>query len=174
MKRIILILFFCCFYKNALANVNLAYLDVQFIIDNSNLGKFYKSEINKIQDRYKPDIIAKQKEIKNKENELNNQKNLLNQDEFKNKLNEIKELVNEYQKFKNEINKEISMKKKIYSKEILVILNPLLTEYVDIKNINLVIEKKNVLVGVKSLDITNDILKTFNEKTKKMKQIDEN
>ena len=174
MKRIILVLFFCCFYKNALSNVNLAYLDVQFIIDNSNLGKFYKSEIKKIQDSYKPDLIEKEKEIKKKENELNNQKNLLNQDELTNKISEIKKLINEYQKFKNEINKEISMKKKKFSKEILLILNPLLTEYVDIKNINLVIEKKNVLVGVKSLDITNDILKTFNDKTKKMKKIDEN
>ena len=174
MKRIILILFFCCFYKNALSNVNLAYLDVQFIIDNSNLGKFYKSEIKKIQDSYEPDLISKQKEIKKKEDELNNQKNLLNQDELTNKINEIKKLINEYQKFKNEVSKEISIKKKKFSNEILVILNPLLTEYVDNKNINLVIEKKNVLVGVKSLDITNDILKTFNDKTKKMKKIDEN
>ena len=149
MKRIILILFFCCFYKNALSNVNLAYLDVQFIIDNSNLGKFYKSEIKKIQDSYEPDLISKQKEIKKKEDELNNQKNLLNQDELTNKISEIKKLINEYQKFKNGVNKEISMKKKKFSKEILLILNPLLTEYVDIKNINLVIEKKNVLLGVK-------------------------
>ena len=174
MKRIILVLFFCCFYKNALSNVNLAYLDVQFIIDNSNLGKFYKSEIKKIQDSYEPDLISKQKEIKKKEDELNNQKNLLNQDELTNKINEIKKLISEYQKFNNEVSKEISIKKKKFSNEILVILNPLLTEYVDNKNINLVIEKKNVLVGVKSLDITNDILKTFNDKTKKMKKIDEN
>ena len=174
MKRIILILFFCCFYKNALSNVNLAYLDVQFIIDNSNLGKFYKTEIKKIQDSYKPDLIAKQKKIKKKEDELNNQKNLLNQDELTNKINEIKKLISEYQKFNNEVSKEISIKKKKFSNEILVILNPLLTEYVDNKNINLVIEKKNVLVGVKSLDITNDILKTFNDKTKKMKKKDEN
>ena len=123
MKRIILILFFCCFYKNALSNVNLAYLDVQFIIDNSNLGKFYKSEIKKIQDSYKPDLIAKQKKIKKKEDELNNQKNLLNQDELTKKISEIKKLINEYQKFKNAVNKEISMKKKKFSKEILLILN---------------------------------------------------
>ena len=50
----------------------------------------------------------------------------------------------------------------------------MLTEYFDIKNITLLIEKKNVLVGVKSLDITNDILKTFNEKTKKLNKINEN
>ena len=115
MKKIILISIFCFFFKNAFANVNLAYLDVQYIIDNSNLGKFYKSEIKKIQDSYKSDIISKEKEIKNKESELNNQKNLLKQEEITNKLNEINELIKEYQKFRNEVNKEISLeKKKIY------------------------------------------------------------
>ena len=72
MKKIMLISIFC--FLNAFANVNLAYLDVQYIIDNSNLGKFYKSEIKKIQDSYKSDITTKEKEIKNKESELNNQK----------------------------------------------------------------------------------------------------
>ncbi len=60
------------------------------------------------------------------------------------------------------------MRKKKYSKEILLILNPLLTKYVDSNNISLVIEKKDVLVGAKSLDITNNILSIFNEKTKNL------
>ena len=50
---------------------------VQFIIDNSNLGKFYKSEIKKIQDKNKTTIINKEQLIKKKETEFNNQKNIL-------------------------------------------------------------------------------------------------
>ena len=64
--------------------------------------------------------------------------------------------------------KKITIEKKKYSKEILLILNPLLTKYVDSNNISLVIEKKDVLVGAKSLDITNNILSIFNEKTKNL------
>ena len=64
--------------------------------------------------------------------------------------------------------KRSQLKKKKYSKEILLILNPLLTNYVDSNNISLVIEKKDVLVGAKSLDITNNILSIFNEKTKNL------
>ena len=58
-------------------------------------------------------------------------------------------------------------KKKLYTSKILENLNPLLTEYVDSKNITLVVEK-NILVGIKSLDITPEILKILNEKTKKI------
>ena len=58
------------------------------------------------------------------------------------------------------------IKKKKYSDEILKILNPILTSYVEKNNIKIVIEKKNVLVGIKTLDITTDMLKILNEKTR--------
>ena len=166
MKKTIffIIIFFISNLVNASTNV--AYLDVQFIIDNSNLGKFYRSEIEKIQTKNNSIIILKENEIKKKEDEFKNQKNLLNQDEIKKKIDEINSMVKQYQIIRNDFNKKLSNEKKKFSKEILLILNPLLTRYVESKNINLVIEKKNVLVGVKSLDITKNILEIFNENTK--------
>ena len=56
----------------------------------------------------------------------------------------------------------------------LKILNPILTNYVDKNNISLVIQKKNILVGVKSLDITGKILNIVNEETIKQKLINDN
>ena len=53
--------------------------------------------------------------------------------------------------------------KKQYSETILKILNPLLTSYVDANNITIVIEKKNILVGAKSLDITTNMLDILNK-----------
>jgi outer membrane protein len=169
MKKIILfiIIFFISNIVNASTNV--AYLDVQFIIDNSNLGKFYRSEIEKLQNKNNSAIILKENEIKKKEEEFKNKKNLLNQDEIKKKIDEINSMVKQYQILRNDLNKKLAKEKKKFSKEILLILNPLLTEYVESKNINLVIEKKNVLVGVKSLDITKNILVIFNERTKNKK-----
>ena len=68
---------------------------------------------------------------------------------------------------------KIKNEKKSYSSEILKILNPLLTNYVENNNINLVVEKKNILVGIKTLDITDNILSILNNKTKELK-INEN
>ena len=50
MEKLLTVLFFYFFINYAHANSNLVYLDVQNIIDQSNLGKFYKNEIKKIQD----------------------------------------------------------------------------------------------------------------------------
>ena len=80
----------------------------------------------------------------------------------------------EYQILRNDLNKEIIENKKEYSLKILNILNPLLTKYVDENNIKLVVEKKNILVGIKSLDITDKILDILNEETKKNNLLDEN
>ena len=75
---------------------------------------------------------------------------------------------------RDKLNKNIVDTKKKYTGEILNILNPLVTSYVDDNNINIVIEKKNVLVGIKSLDITKNILNKFNERVKKLNLINEN
>ena len=48
------------------------------------------------------------------------------------------------------------------------------TQYVEKNNILLVLEKKNILVGIKTLDITNDILKILNQETKTKNLINEN
>ena len=174
MKKIILFIIIFFINNTVNASTNVAYLDVQFIIDNSNLGKSYRSEIEKLQNKNNSTIILKENEIKKKEEEFKNQKNLLNQDEIKRKIDEINSMVKQYQILRNDLNKKLAKEKKIFSKEILLILNPLLTKYVESNNINLVIEKKNVLVGVKSLDITKNILEIFNEKTKNVKNTNAN
>ena len=61
--------------------------------------------------------------------------------------------------------------KKDYSTNILKILNPLLSNYVEKNNINIVIDKKNVLVGIKTLDVTNDLLKILDNEVNKKKLI---
>ena len=174
MKKIILFIFIFYVNNTVNASTNVAYLDVQFIIDNSNLGKFYRSEIEKLRNKNNLIIISKENEIKQKEDEFKNQKNLLNQDETKKKIDEINSMVKQYRILRNDLNKKLTNEKKKFSKEILLILNPLLTKYVESNNINLVIEKKNVLVGVKSLDITKNILVIFNERTKDIKDTDAN
>ncbi len=164
MKNIFFIIFFV-FFTNSTFAKNIVYLDIQFLIDNSTLGIKYKEEILAIQTKLNSDLKIKQTSIKEKEIELNNQKNVLKKDEFNKKLKNLDKMIIEYRKFNNEQIKIIQNKKKLYSDEILKIINPILTDYVEKKNIDIVIEKKNVIVGIKTLDITKDMLKKLNEKT---------
>ena len=174
MKKIIFLFLTLLINNIAYGNNNIVYLDIQFIIDNSNLGKNYKEILLDKQNKIKSDLKTETAIIKSKEKEINNQKNILKKDELNNKIKELNELVKNYQLKRNKFNEEISKDKKNYSNKILQILNPILTNYVEENNISLVVEKKNILVGVKTLDITNQILLIFNEEIEKNKLINEN
>ena len=82
------------------------------------------------------------------------------------KIKNLNILLADFQKKINTNNSKILNEKKKYSSEILKILNPLLTKYVEKNGISLVIEKKNIIVGIKTLDITSDILELINKETK--------
>ena len=83
-------------------------------------------------------------------------------------------MVNNYQLLRNKYNKKVIDDKKKYSLIILKNINPLLTSYAEDNNITLILEKKNILVGVKALDVTNDILNLLNKETKNKKLLNEN
>lgn len=174
MKKIILLILFIFQTNLSKADNRIVYLDIQFIIDNSDLGKFYKTKLLNVQEEKKNELKAKEIEIKEKEKKINNQKNILKKEEINNKLKELNKTVRLYQDERNEVAKQLLDDKKTYTAKILKILNPLLTEYVKKNNINLVLEKKNILIGVKTLDITNDLIKIFNDETKAKKLINEN
>ena len=166
MKKFLLIFVFFFFQNNAFSK-NIVYIDIQYIIDNSDLGIFYKSKINILADNNKENLKIKKNEIKLKEEEINNQKNLLSKDEIEKKIVSLNKLVKNYQIEQNKKNKLVIDEKKIYTSKILKLLNPLLTNYVEKNKITLVVDKKNILIGIKSLDITPDILKILNDETKK-------
>ena len=112
--------------------------------------------------------------IKKMEKEINEQQNILKKDELDKKFIELRKLISNYQNTRKKNNTYILEEKKKYSGKILQVLNPLLTNYVDINKITLVIEKKNILVGIKTLDITDKILTILDNETLEKKLIDAN
>ncbi len=168
MKKILIFLILNFFFSNlTYSNTNIAYLDVQYIIDKSNLGVKYKKIIDQKVKEIKSKLNNSESNIKKKENEINDKKNILKKEEINLMVNELNNDLKEYQILRKALNEDLITEKRLYSKKILEILNPLLTKYVEINNIKLVIEKKNILVGVKTLDITTQILEIFNKETKK-------
>ena len=168
----IFVIFFYFSYSNS--NNNIVFLDVQYLIDNSNLGKKYKKEILKLKDQNDSKLKVKEEKIKEKEIEINNQKNILKEEELKKKIIEIEKMIKEFRILNRELSSKITQQRKLYSAEILKMINPILTNYAEQNNINYVLEKKNVLVGMKSLDITTQVLNKLNEYTEKQNLINEN
>ena len=168
MKKILFFLILNFFFSNITnSNNNIAFLDVQYIIDKSNLGVQYKKKIDLKVKEIQSKLSNSETKIKKKEIEINNKKNILKKEEITVMINELNNDLKEYKILRKSLNEDLIKEKRLYSKKILEILNPLLTNYVETNNIKLVIEKKNILVGVKTLDITRQILEIFNKEIKK-------
>ena len=163
--RLLIILIFLLKTSYAFSTEKVVFLDIQFIIDNSKLGMFYKNKLLNINDENKTKLISQQKKIKSEENEINKQKNILKKEEIDNKIKKLNQLLNKYQKDLKENNKKLSEEKTKYTKIILENLNPIVSKFVQDNNILIVLDKKNILVGSKTLDITEDILKKLNKFT---------
>lgn len=174
MKKFLFIIFFFFQFNSINSEENIVYLDVQFIIDNSDIGIFFQNKVSAIQDDYKNQLNIKKTKLKVSETDIKNKKNILKKEEIDVKINELNKLIKDYQISRNEYNNKIIEEKKKYSKEILKILNPILTNFVEKNKIKLVLKKKDVLVGAKFLDITDQILNLLNEETKLKKLINEN
>ena len=168
MKKVLIFLILNFFFSNiTYSDTNIAFLDVQYIIDKSTLGIKYKKQIDQKIKEIQSKLKKSEIKIKEKENDISDKKNILKKDEISTMVSELNNDLNEYQILRKTLNDDLLKQKRVYSKKILKILNPLLTNYVETNNIKLVIEKKNILVGMKTLDITMQILEIFNEETKR-------
>ena len=166
------IFFFVFFFINVIISTNvkakIAYIDINYILKTSEVGKFLNAHIEKKKNKY----TKKYKEIENdlveKEKTLIAQQNILNKEEFENKVQILTNEVQIYKKEKKSFANNLNDFKIENTKKILEALNPIITNFVNLNSISIVIPKKNIIVGKKNLDITDQILILLNKKINKL------
>ena len=62
----------------------------------------------------------------------------------------------------------MKIKKKQYTNKLLNAINPMLQKYVQSKNISILLQKKNIILGANEFDITSDVLKILNNEVKEI------
>ena len=159
-------LIFFIFPLNTFAKV--AYIDLKLILKESDVGKFVNDHINKIKNENYSKFKEKENKLIDKEKLLISQKNILNEVEYNKRIAVLTEEVKKYRADKKDSIDRINKIKIDYTKEILKSLNPIIAKYVDLNSISLVIPKKNIIVGKKNLDITDQIIKLLNDNIKKI------
>tara|TARA_B100001540_G_scaffold224445_1_gene198650 strand:- start:487 stop:1002 length:516 start_codon:yes stop_codon:yes gene_type:complete len=168
MKKYFLFFLFLIFSNYSYAEEKFVYLDVNFLLTESESGKYINNELNKINDNNIEEFKKIENSIKTQEDNLLKQKNILKEEEFNSKLKKLREKYQSYQELKKKKNNDLKKLRDDAVNQILKIINDVLTQYSTKNNISLVIEKKNVIIGKTELDITKDILNILNKKIKKV------
>lgn len=167
MKKFIISLIFFNFISNA-GYAEIVYIDIKYILNKSQVGISLNSYLDEQNEIIKKKYKNIEEDLIKREKSLIAQQNILDENEFKKK---IKVLSNEVKKFRSNKKKsfeELNNFKVKNTKEILNFLNPIITDYVEKNSINLVLPKKNIIVGKKNMDITDKIIKLLNDKVKSL------
>ena len=173
MNKLILlsIILYSFIFSNALSNTNekIVYIDMDKIMKISKAGKKVIDKINK---QKKNDISKFQKiekDLKSSEDELVKKKNVLSDEEFNKELTNLRKKIDEYRSLRQK-SVETSTKKRLNaSADFALKIKPILAEYASNNGIDMVIQKKNIIMGKSELDITDEILIIVDKKITKLK-----
>ena len=167
--KFFIILFILQFFSIKLyAENNVAFIDMQIIMDKSLAGQSLKKQLENLHKKNLESFKEKENSLKKKEQDVLSKKNILSKEEFQ---KEISNLRNEVKSYNNERNEKINSltKKRLESMEIILkTLSPILTEFSKKNNISLIMDKKNIIIGKTELNITKEILTLLDAKIKKL------
>ena len=162
-KKILFIFFFLLLTTKAQTNEIIAYLDIDYVFKNSNLGKKIISNLNEQNKKNLLDLKKKEDKLIKMEKDLIEKKNFLSKVDYDNKLTDLRSNIKLFRSEKDEIVKAFEIKKKDEIKIFFKKVNPILEKFMIDNSIKIIIDKKNVLIAKEALDVTMKINTLINQ-----------
>jgi outer membrane protein len=171
MKKLLLTfcLIFMSFTNLIHANINIAYVDMDKIMSSSKSGILLINQLRQLSEKNLKNFEDQKNIFKEKETKIISQKNIISTEEFQSSVNKLKLEIDVYNKKRSLIIKDFNQIKNDNTKKLLQLISPILTKYSEEKSISLVLQKKNLIIGKKELDITNDVIKLIDISIKEFK-----
>ena len=153
MKKSILLIFiiFLPFSSHSLASNIIAYIDMDQILNNSNVGKNAVSDLENNHRKKLQNFKKIEESLKKKERDIISQKNILSNEEYEKKINNLRIEVRNYRNDRKKSLDTLTEKRIEISQKFLKKINPLIAEYAKEKSISLIIQKKNIVMVKLSL-----------------------
>jgi outer membrane protein len=159
---ILTIAIFFTFINVSISKENIAFVNVDYLIKNSNIGKKLLANINDKDKKNLNNLKKKNKILQDLESSIKNKKNVISDEAYNKEVIDFKKKFQEFSKEKNEIVKEFNIYKKSEIEKIFKKINPIINSYMAENSVNLLFDSKNIFMGAKKLNLTEDILKKIN------------
>jgi|TARA_A200000113_G_scaffold183353_1_gene169659 outer membrane protein len=168
MKSFCLKFFTIFFFFTGLSQSNekIVYLDVDFVLANSDKGKIILSNLEEKNKENIKILQSKEKILKDQETQIIKQKNIISEDSYKEKVNNLKNKIDIFKKDKDKLVKNFNQLRQQEINEFIKLVDQILGEYVEKNAIDLVLNKKDILMGKNKYNITNEILELVNKSNK--------
>ena len=147
-------------------NEAIAYIDMDFIIKNSEIGKKTLNSINNLNVKNINELKKKEKILKDLENDIVSKKNIISKEEFDKEVLLFKEKANKFKLDQSKMVEDFNNFKKRELDSILSKISPIINAYMEKKSVKILLDSKNILIGRSNLNLTNEVIKEINEKIK--------
>ena len=164
LKNITTIFFFLFITGKTFADSKVAFIDIDFLIESSIFGKKISQDLNKIYNNDKKKINLIEKKLVEQENDIKKVQNIISKEELNVKILKLREDIKIFDTEKKNTAKKFNDAKSTKVKVFFDKINPLISDYMEKKSIDIIIEKKNIFIGKNTHDITNEILEIINSK----------
>ena len=170
MKKKLIIFFVLFFQFNfAIANTKIAFIDMNKVISNSKPGSSIMKQLSDINSVNLSKFESEKKKLKEQEAKIVAQKNILSEADFQNNIKKLKLEINSYNVNRDKINNNFNKLRIDSINKLLKLINPILINYSEDNSISLILKKKDLVIGISELDITDKIIEIINKDIKQFK-----
>lgn len=143
-----------------------AFVDIDYIIANSNIGKKVLEKIDKLDKKNIENLQKKNKSLNELEILIKNKQNVVSEEAFNKEVISFREKVQEFKNEKNQIVKNFNDYKKKELENIFKKIGPIINNYMEENSVSVLFDSKNIFMGSKKSNLTEDILNRINKELK--------
>jgi outer membrane protein len=166
LHQFLLTLFICLISINFSKSKETAFIDIDFIIANSNIGKKVLLSINKLDKENIENLKKKNKSLQELEISIKNKKNIISDDAFKKEVVSFQAKVKKFKEEKNKIVKNFNEVKRKELENVFKKISPIINDYMEENSVSVLLDSKNIFMGTKKSNLTKDILDRINKEIK--------
>tara|TARA_B110000037_G_C17021741_1_gene465592 strand:- start:221 stop:742 length:522 start_codon:yes stop_codon:yes gene_type:complete len=168
MKKIFLFIvtIFFIIISNANSEQKVSFIDMDRVISTSKPGTSLLKQLNDLNNKNLTFLKKEEEKFKKKEEKLISQKNIISEDDFMNKVNILKSEIKNYNENRKKIITDFNKMKVTSTNNLLNLINPILIKFSNDKQISIILNKKDLVMGKTELDITDQIIEIVNTKVK--------
>ena len=162
-KYFFILIFYISFTSFSISAEKTVFLDIDFVLNNSNYGKSIYSKLDELNKKNFDNLVKMEKELEKKKKSIDVSKNISTKENLDQQIILFNQDVKNYRSEKNKILKNFELKKKNEIDNFLVKVNPIVQDYMKANSISIVLPKNQIFMGNVEMDITNDIMELVNK-----------
>jgi outer membrane protein len=165
-KLFSIFLLFFLFTNTSFSNESVAYIDIDFILKNSDIGKKSIEKINAQNNINIQDLKKKEKILKDLEIEIASKKNIISKEAFDKEVIIFRKNIDQFKIEQQQIIKDFNDYKKKEIDKVFQTISPIINSYMEQKSVKILFDAKNIFMARNDLNLTNDILEAINKEAK--------